>query len=127
MTVQRSSHLWIVWSVLVVILLNMAITFPPEDLSFPQFSSSRPIRHSQASIGHDFFEVIPSLSQESVLQGERQSRKVLMLLHRFDDVLQKQKRAVYGQLAPVLLSHFIRFFLPRKISSPSTTDEPFLS
>lgn len=112
---------------LVVILLNTAVPLPPQSLFLSQLSSPWPVRHSQSGSGHLLFEIAFSLSQELILQGERQSKKVLMLVHRSDAALQKQQKVASGQLAPVPLFCLVRFFLPRKLSPPSTTDDSFLS
>lgn len=127
MTVQRLSFLWIIWFVLVVVLPHAEATFPPPSLSLSQISSPWSVRQPQAGLDHFFFGRVLSLSQELILQGERQSKKVLMRVYRFNAALQKQQKAAYIQLAPVPLSCLVRFFLPRKLFPSSVTDDPFLS
>lgn len=128
MTAQRLLFSWLVWLFLVVTPLTTAAVSLPLVSPAPQSQDRTPEwAQSQGHTQHEFFKETSSISQELRAQSERQSKKARIWVRRLEALLQDQQRSCSLKSLPVLTTRPVRFFFPRKLSPPSTSDDPFVS
>jgi hypothetical protein len=125
---QRLFHSWVIWLLLEAISLKLAAVSLPTG---PCPSQSSPITptftHSYPVSSDEFFRETSSVSAEISLRSARQSKQASALIRPVLAFSHVQERGAHFRPAvgPVLSP--APFFFPRKLSPPSTEDEPLLS
>ena len=126
---RRFLPVWVGWLILAAILLRGAAAFLPENSFFPCSSHAVPaLVRADVDSGEVLFKETFSVSQELSLQCRQEHRQSYSSAPFVDSLLrvrERDDRRSFVQIQAAPLAPL--FFFPRRLSSSSTEDDPFLN